>query len=97
MAKAKVVSFSLSPGSAKHPEDAALLAIVEAWDQEGHGAKIEHFRRAIRLEAGLESPALYAMMTQLLTLVQSGAVHVTPQEQAALETMLDCDPEKWNL
>lgn len=97
MANTKVVSFSLSPGSARHPEDAALLAVIEGWEKEGHGKKIDHFRRAIRLEAGLESPALYDLLKQLHTLIQSGVTVATPQQQAALDAVIDCQPERWNL
>ena len=97
MAETKIVSFALTPGSAKHPEDAALLAIIEGWEKEGHGKKVAHFRRAIRLEAGIESPALYDLLKQLLTLIQSGVTVATPQQQEALDAVLACDPERWNL
>ena len=91
------VQFDLLPDSRRFPQDAALIAIDEAWKQEGHGQYAAHHRRAMLLEAGLESPALYAMVKELLERVRAGAVTASPQQQAALEAVIDCEPASWNL
>lgn len=93
--KRGLIQFELLPDSKRHPEDAALLAIVEQWGQEGQGKIVEHFRRAIQLEAGLESPALYALLKDIASMLKSGAV-VLPEKQAEQITSLAA-AEKWGV
>lgn len=91
------VQFDLLPESKRFPQDRALTLLDEAWKQEGQGKYAAHHRRAMLLEAGLESPALYAMVKELLERVKAGAVTASPQQQAALEAVIDCEPAAWNL
>ena len=95
--RAITVAFSLLPDSEKHPEDKALLDIIGGWEREGRGRKADHFRRAIQLEAGLDSPSLYVMVKELLERVKQGAIVATPQQQEALEAVISCESERWNL
>ena len=96
------VQFDLLPESKRFPQDKALALLDDAWKQEGHGQYAAHHRRGMLLEAGLESPALYAMVKELLERVKAGAVTAgevtaSPQQQAALEGVIDCEPASWNL
>ena len=91
------VQFDLLIESKRFPQDKALALLDDAWKQEGHGQYAAHHRRGMLLEAGLESPALYAMVKELLERVKAGAVTASPQQQAALEAVIDCEPASWNL
>ena len=74
------VQFDLLPESKRFPQDRALTLLDEAWKQEGQGKYAAPHRRAMLLEAGLESPALYAMVKELLERVKAGAVTASPVE-----------------
>lgn len=91
------VQFDLLPESKRYPQDKTLAMIDNAWKLEGQGKYAEHHRRAMLLEAGLESPALYAMVQEILQRIRAGVAVATPQQQAALEAVFDCEPERWNL
>ena len=91
------VQFDLLPDSRRFPQDKALALLDDAWKQEGHGQYAAHHRRGMLLEAGLGSPPVHAVVKGLLERVKAGEVTAAPQQQAAVEAVIDCEPASGNL